>query len=257
MNPQHILITGAAGAIGSMLAAQFRNHHPSAKLTLVDMNESSLADIANRYGGHPERCDLTDIEALPRWWHSLTERQGPVDVLINCAGIMDIMTITGTGWERGQRSLDINLIAPMRLMDLALPDMLAKRQGCVINIASMAGRVPIRGCSYYGGAKAGIGMASEIARLDLKKQGINVITVYPGPIFSGLENHARSQVKQGPISRLIPTGKPDVLAQRIYQTFRKGGARVIYPDIYHLAKQLANLELTTHVMDRFSPQPNR
>ncbi|MCG8394702.1 MAG: SDR family NAD(P)-dependent oxidoreductase [Pseudomonadales bacterium] len=257
MKPQHILITGGAGAIGAQLARQFRQHHPDADITLVDLNADALASVTGPLAANSETCDLTDIDALPDWWQSLVDRRGPVDVLINCAGIMDIMSITGTGWERGKRLLDINFTAPMRLMDLALPTMVESRHGCVINVASMAGRVPIRGCSYYGGAKAGIGLASEIARLDLKKQGVNVITVYPGPIYSGLESHARSQVKKGPVARHIPTGKPDVLAEKIYRTFRKGGARVIYPDIYSLAKQVANLNLTHRAMDFFSPQPNQ
>ena len=257
MTPTHILITGGAGVIGGQLAGQFRQHHPDARITLVDLNAEALALAADQHGAHAETCDLTDIDALPGWWQSLIDRRGPVDVLVNCAGIMDIISITGTGWEQGKRLLDINFTAPMRLMDLALPTMVEARNGCVINVASMAGRVPIRGCSYYGGAKAGIGLASEIARLDLKKQGVNVITVYPGPIHSGLESHARSQVKKGPVSRYIPTGKPEVLAERIYRTFRKGGARVIYPDIYALAKQVANLNLTNRAMDFFSPQPNQ
>jgi len=257
MNPQHILITGGAGAIGGQLAARFRRHHPDAAITLVDLNADALARAADTHGARAEVCDLTDIDALPTWWQSLTDRHGPVDVLVNCAGIMDIISIAGTGWERGKRLLDINFTAPMRLMDLALPAMQQAQRGCVINVASMAGRVPIRGCSYYGGAKAGIGLASEIARLDLRRQGINVITVYPGPIHSGLESHARAQVKKGPVSRYIPTGKPDVLAERIYRTFRKQGARVIYPDIYGLAKQVANLNLTHRAMDFFSPQPHQ
>ena len=94
-------------------------------------------------------------------------------------------------------------------------------------------------------------------KMDLKKENVNVVTVYPGPIYSGLESHARSQVKRGPVSRFIPTGKPDVLADRIYRAFRTGGARVIYPDIYSLAKQVANLNLTNKAMDFFSPQPNQ
>lgn len=257
MNPKHILITGAAGAIGGKLAGQFHQHHPDARLTLVDLNQEALQKVADQYGANTEACDLTAIDALPQWWQSLVDRHGPVDVLVNCAGIMDIMTLAGTGWERGKRLIDINFTAPMRLMDLALPFMIQQQDGCVINVASMAGRVPIRGCSYYGGAKAGIGLASEIARLDLKKDNVNVITVYPGPIYSGLETHARGQVKQGPISRYIPTGKPDVLAERIYRTYRKNGARVIYPDIYSLAKQVANLNLTNKAMDFFSPQPNQ
>lgn len=257
MNPQHIVITGAGGAIGGQLASIFRQQHPAATLTLVDLNAQAVEERAAALTAGIEVCDLTDVDALPAWWRTLEERHGPVDVLVNCAGIMDIMSISGTGWERGKRLLDINFIAPMRLMDLALPAMIENRHGCVINIASMAGRVPIRGCSYYGGAKAGFGMASEIARLDLKKHNVNVITVYPGPIYSGLESHARSQVKQGPISRFIPTGKPEELAKRIYRTFRKGGTRVIYPDIYSLAKQVANLDLTYRAMDSFSPEPNQ
>ncbi len=257
MKPRHILITGAAGAIGSALADQFRSHHPDAILTLVDLNPEALETVANEHNANAEVCDLTDIDALPAWWDALVNRHGPVDVLINCAGIMDIMTLAGTGWERGKRSMDINYIAPMRLMDLALPDMIEQCRGCVINISSMAGRVPIRGCSYYGGAKAGLGMASEIARLDLKKDGVNVVTVYPGPVYSGLESHARNQIKRGAVSRYIPTGQPEVLAERIYRTFHKGGARVIYPDIYSLAKQVANLNLTNKAMDFFSPQPNK
>ncbi|MDX1805008.1 MAG: SDR family NAD(P)-dependent oxidoreductase [Alcanivorax sp.] len=257
MTPQHILITGGAGAIGGQLAARFRQQHPQATLTLVDLNADTLAGAAQHHQANAEVCDLTDIDALPGWWQSLTDRLGPVDVLVNCAGIMDIMTILGTGWERGKRILDINFTAPLRLMDLALPAMVENRHGCVINVASMAGRVPIRGCSYYGGAKAGIGLASEIARLDLKKDGVNVITVYPGPIYSGLESHARSQVKQGPVSRLIPTGRPESLADRIYKAFRRNSARVIYPDIYSVAKQIANLNLTHRAMDFLSPQPNK
>ncbi|MZR62392.1 SDR family oxidoreductase [Alcanivorax sp. DP30] len=257
MNPKHILITGAAGAIGGKLAAQFRRHHPDASLTLVDLNHDALQKVADQHQASGEACDLTEIDALPQWWQALVDRRGPVDVLVNCAGIMDIMTVAGTGWERGKRLMDINFTAPMRLMDLALPHMIQQQHGCVINVSSMAGRVPIRGCSYYGGAKAGIGLASEIARLDLRKDNVNVITVYPGPIASGLESHARSQVKQGPVSRYIPTGRPDVLAERIYRTYRKKGARVIYPDIYSLAKQVANLNLTNKAMDFFSPQPNQ
>ena len=257
MNPQHILITGGAGAIGFQLGKQFRQHHPNSQITLVDYNAEAVKQNADALNASASVCDLTDIDALPQWWQSVTEAHGPVDVLVNCAGTMDIMSLTGTGWERGKMLLDINFTAPMRLMDLALPSMIEQQNGCVINNASMAGRVPIRGCSYYGGAKAGIGLASEIARLDVKLHGVNVVTVYPGPIYSGLESHARSQVKKGAASKYIPTGKPDVIAERIYRTYSKNGARVIYPSIYGLAKQVANLNLTHRAMDFFSPQPNK
>jgi dehydrogenase/reductase SDR family protein 7B len=254
---QHILITGAAGAIGGELATLFRDRHPQAAMTLVDLNETELRKRARDLNAFGSACDLTDIEALPDWWQRVVNKQGPVDMLINCAGIMDIMTLTGTGWERGRRILDINFTAPMRLMDLAAPAMLEKGRGCIINVASMAGRVPIRGCSYYGSAKAGIGMASEIARMDMKDSGVRVITVYPGPIYSGLENHARAQVESGPVARYIPTGKPEELAQRVYDAFRKQRPRVIYPDVYRLARFVGQTDFTYRFMDALSPQPNQ
>ena len=157
---------------------------------------------------------------------------------------------------RGLSLLEINLLAPLRLMDLALPAMIEAGRGCVINVASMAGRVPLRGCSYYGAAKAAIGLASEVARLDVKERGVDVITVYPGPIYSGLERHARGQVRRGLVSRWIPTGTPEALARRVYAAFRTGDARVVGPRVYQLADQLAGLGLTRRVVGLLSPRPN-
>ena len=55
MNPKHILITGAAGAIGGKLAGQFHQHHPDARMTLVDLNQEALEKVADQY---PARCYL-------------------------------------------------------------------------------------------------------------------------------------------------------------------------------------------------------
>ncbi len=256
-SPQHILITGAAGARGAALARAFRRHHPDARLTLVDQDGDNLAPVAGELDAVASVCDLTDLEALETWWSSLAAEGGDPDLLINCAGIMDIFTFQGTGWERGRKLLDINFNAPMRLMDFAVPAMVANGRGWVINVTSMAGRVALRGCSYYGGAKAGMGMASEVARLDLRDQGVAVLTVYPGPIWSGLERHARNQVRPGLLQRHIPTGHPEGLARRVHKAFRNGRARVIYPDTYAPARYLANLNLTYRTVDLLGPRPNQ
>jgi short-subunit dehydrogenase len=253
--PRHILITGGAGAIGGALGAEFRARWKDVRITLVDRDRPSVEAKANALDAHAEVCNLTDIDALPGWWKPVTAQNGEVDLLVNCAGIMDIMSFTGTGWERGRQLLDINLTAPLRLMDLALPNMIANRSGAVVNVASMAGRVPIPGCSYYGGAKAGIAQASEIARMDLAAHGVDVITVYPGPIYSGLESHARSQVQQGIVARYLPTGRADELAKRILVAYDKREPRVIYPDFYNVANHIANLTIASWLLSRISPQP--
>lgn len=253
--PHHILVTGAAGAIGSALSRQFAERFPSARLTLTDVADGPLSALAQELGStaHAVRWDLTQVDALPAQWEAMRKERGAVDVLINCAGIMDILSISGTGWERGSRILAVNLLAPLRLVDLAVADM--QRGACMINISSMAGRVPIKGCSYYGAAKAGIAMASEIAHAELKSRGIHVMTVYPGPVYSGLEAHARSQVKQGMISRFIPTGKPEGIAKEILKAYEKDTARVIYPAVYGVAHALN--AIAAWVTANVSPEPLR
>lgn len=250
---KHILITGAAGAIGSALCEKFSTLYPHAHLTLIDINETALQKKTSVLSGRAGYAvwDLFKPESLATQWQSVTDAHGPVDILVNCAGIMDIITFRGTGWDQGWKLLTVNMISPLRLMDLAVQDM--PQGGTIINISSMAGRVPIAGCTYYSGAKAGLAMASEIARNELAKRNINVITVYPGPIRSGLETHARSQVKQGLVSRFIPTGTPDAIAAKIIDACLHRQARVIHPASFSVAHYFNGI--SQWAVSRLSPEP--
>lgn len=252
---RHILITGAAGAIGSALCERLAHDYPEAHLTLVDINTTALEKMTARYPSRASHViwDLFKPEKLGTAWKAVIKSHGPVDILVNCAGIMDIITFKETGWTQGWKLLAVNMISPLRLMDLALQDM--PEGGSIINISSMAGRVPITGCAYYSGAKAGLAMASEIARNELRERNINVVTVYPGPIYSGLEAHARSQIRQGLVSRFVPTGTPDVIADRIAQACAQRKARVIYPDVFAVGHYFNGISQWT--VARFSPAPAR
>lgn len=253
--PRHILITGAAGAIGSALTAEFANRYPLAHLTLVDVNETALQQRRQQHGSRASHAiwDLFKPDTLAEGWQNVIHDRGPVDLLVNCAGIMDIISFQGTGWTLGWKLLAVNFISPLRLMDLALADMPA--DGCIVNIASMAGRVPIAGCAYYSGAKAGIAMASEIAHNELKGRGIHVVTVYPGPVHSSLEAHARSQVKPGLVSRFIPTGEPAEIAVAIAEACRQKKPRVIYPMPFAVAHYFNGV--SQWLVAKVSPQPLR
>lgn len=249
----HILITGAAGAIGGALTDRLASRYPDACFTLVDVNEVVVKGRCAALGQRARHAcwDLFQPDALGDRWAELDPEHGPVDLLVNCAGIMDIISFAGTGWDQGWKLLAINMISPLRLADLALKDM--PDGGTIINVASMAGRVPIAGCSYYGGAKAGMAHASEIMHNELTSRDINVITVYPGPIYSGLESHARDQVKAGPVSKLIPTGQPDAIAARISEAVAERAPRVIYPPVYNVAHYFNGV--ARWVTAKTSPQP--
>lgn len=252
---EHVLITGAAGAIGAALAREFRRRRPSAQLTLVDIDEGGLQQAADALAApvHTRITDLSQPDQLATAWSQWTAEPGPVTTLVNCAGIMVIRSLAGTGWRTGQRVLDIDLIAPLRLMDLAVSDMLAAGSGCVINVTSMAGVTPLRGCAYYGAAKSGLAMASEIANLELRERGVHVLTVYPGPVDSELERNARTGYSPTSWTRHVPNGQPDELAALILDGVAARTERVIYPKLYALAARVPTL--SSWITRKFSPTP--
>ncbi|APR86849.1 oxidoreductase, short-chain dehydrogenase/reductase family protein [Minicystis rosea] len=251
-----MLITGAAGAMGSALARAFRARHADASLTLADIDLAGAEATARAAGGeaHAVRWDLTQPAAIPALLEDAVARRGPVDVLVNCAGVMEVRTLAGTSWETGARLLDIDLVSPLRLMSLVTPAMMARRSGAIINVSSMAGVVPLRGCTFYGAAKAGLAMASEIARLELAPHGVAVLTVYPGPVRSALERRARAQLPPALIARALPTGDAEALANRIVRALAEGAPRVVYPPLYDVAQRAPRI--AGWVTSLLSPIPN-
>lgn len=232
--PEHVLVTGASGAIGAAIVRVMRQRWPVTWFTLVDREPARMEQLATEVGQATTRVvDLTDLDGLPVLVEAANAER-PVDGLVNCAGIMDVRRIESWTWEAARRTLDVNLLAPLRLQDLVVPSMVARRRGLIVNVSSMAGRVPIKGCTYYGATKAGIAMASEIARAELGRHGISVITVYPGPIKSQLEQGARDNFGGGGVlGKISPVGTPAVLADKLMLAIVRDEPRVIYPRLYN------------------------
>ena len=251
-DPGLVVITGAAGAIGGAFAHAAAQRWPGARFALVDVDAAGLASRAPELRGRASthRWDLSDPASLDEHWRSL----GAVDVLVNCAGIMEMRSLVGTPWPLARKLLDIDLVSPLRLMSLAAPAMAARGRGAIVNVSSMAGRVPLRGATFYGAAKAGLAMASEIARLELAPSNVRVVTVYPGPVASGLERGARAQLRPSRIARLMPTGDPAVIADAIVRAIDRNEPRVIYPPLYALADRA--IGVASWVTRRFSPEPS-
>ena len=155
---------------------------------------------------------------------------------------MKVQHVASWQWSDAQALMTIDLLAPLRLQDLVVRGMVERKRGFIVNIASMAGRVPLRGATYYGSAKAGLAMASEIARADLAPHGVQVVTVYPGPVKSALEAGARADYGGGGIfGKLAPSGDPAELARRIMTALERDEPRVIYPRLYGVGWTAPNL----------------
>lgn len=234
--PRLALITGASGAIGRALTQVLASWQPTLRLSLVDRDAAGLAALCGDLGERAQAqvADLADPSVCPSLFSTATAWAGPVDLLVNCAGFMDVRAFAETPWDLGERLLQVDLLSPLRLMQLAVAGM-PERGGHIVNISSMAGRVPLRGCAYYGAAKAGLLFASQIAGLELAERRIHVLSVLPGPVRSPLEAAARAQLPKTLLTRRLPTGDPQVLARRILAALIRGGSRLVYPSFYRLA----------------------
>lgn len=236
---RHVVVTGAAGAIGAATARAMHVAWPGVRLSLVDRVETHT--LARELDATSFIADLRDLASLPALVDKIAAT-APIDGLVNCAGVMRVRDAATWRWDDGYELLCIDLLAPLQLQQLVLPSMIEAARGLIINVSSMAGRVPLRGCVYYGAAKAGLAMASEIARADLGSHGIQVLTVYPGPVKSALEAGARADYGgAGIFGKFAPTGEPAELARRILRAIVDDEPRVVYPRAYGVGWAAPNL----------------
>ena len=127
--------------------------------------------------------DVADRDALYDLPRQVLERWGRLDLLVNNAGVNH----RGPLHERSSRQvaqiLDVNLLAPVLLTQAALPHL--ERGGAVLNVASLAGKVPVPHEATYSASKAGLRAFSRALDTELAERGVRVLTVCPGPIDTG------------------------------------------------------------------------
>jgi NAD(P)-dependent dehydrogenase (short-subunit alcohol dehydrogenase family) len=114
----HVLITGASGAIGGALARSIAARCAGARLTLVDRAEIEAKALAAELPCQSAvvAADLSDIDAVPGVLAQARAAHGPIDGLINAAGIMEVTRIESLAWEQAWRLLIVDLVTPLRLM---------------------------------------------------------------------------------------------------------------------------------------------
>lgn len=248
----HVAITGASAGIGEAIARRFAAE--GASLTLVARRRQRLVALSEELdvACFVRPCDLADLQHATDWVEPAQEALGPIDVLVNNAGIQVVGPTADIDVERGEHSLRVNVMAPMRLTRAVLPSMLRRRSGCIVDIASMASLAPTPGMFYYNASKGALAAASEALRGELRGTGVHVVTVYPGIIPTtdmgqqGLQKYERSRMLE-----LQPTGTADRLSELVYRAVVRRRARVIYPRLNAAARWLPGP--TRWLMDHFTP----
>jgi short-subunit dehydrogenase len=151
---------------------------------------------AELLGRHPQLrvevlgADLSEEAEVDRVLRELGERLGPVDVLINNAGVGDQALFDQADWQRTRKVLYTNVLAAMRLTAGLLPSMVARGRGGILNVGSGAGLTVMPAAAAYSASKHFIDGFSEALRADMAGTGVVVTQVCPGPVESGFDEAA-------------------------------------------------------------------
>ncbi|MBI2372899.1 MAG: SDR family NAD(P)-dependent oxidoreductase [Deltaproteobacteria bacterium] len=248
----HVFITGASTGIGEAIARAFAA--PATRLTLVARRTEQLSAISKSLECE-SRVVTTDLSSSDGIEAILSEAEGalgPVDVLINNAGVQNIEQTQTADVESGERLLRLNLFTPLRLTRAVLPAMLERKSGTIVDVASMAALAPTPGMFYYNASKAGLAAASESLRGELRGTGVHVVTVYPGIIMTNMGTVGLTKYVSNWAERLQPRGDATTLGRLVVRAVETRGDRVIYPAFNHLARHFP--ATTRWALDHFTPR---
>ena len=204
LNGRVVVITGAAGGIGTAMAEAFAS--VGARLALVDIVDPG--ELACRLG--PDHaawsCDLEDPAEIARVVAEIGDRMG-IDVLINNAGLGIVFPAEVTRIEDWDRTQAINLRAPWLMAAAALPYLKASGRGRVVIIASQAGIIAIAEHAAYGASKAGLIGLTKVLALEWARFGITVNAISPTVVETPMALVGWSGEKGERARAAIPVGR--------------------------------------------------
>jgi NAD(P)-dependent dehydrogenase (short-subunit alcohol dehydrogenase family) len=174
-----VAITGGARGIGLATAKALHAAGNRVAIGDIDGDEAILAAQAIGSGVLSSRLDVTDSGSF-RDFLALTERElGTLDVLINNAGIMHIGPFLDESEAFAARIMQINVLGVMTGMKVALPAMVSRGHGQIVNIASVAGKSAVPGGASYAASKAAVVSLTETARVEFRGKGVDFTCVMP------------------------------------------------------------------------------
>ncbi|MFE2995720.1 SDR family oxidoreductase [Nocardia sp. NPDC059246] len=230
---RRIAITGGARGIGLATAALL--HRLGATVIIGDLDAASAIEAAAAIGPDVQAypLDVSDRESFAAFIKQATA-SGPLDVLVNNAGIMPIGAFLEQSADVHRRAVEINVLGCLYGMYLALPAMVGSGSGHIINVASTAGKTPVPGGLTYCGTKAAVVALTETARVEYSGSGVRFTCILPH--FTNTELIAGTTA-----TKLIPVVEPDDVAAAIADAIVKPRADVYVPGIVGLVISVNSL----------------
>ncbi|MEU4595902.1 SDR family oxidoreductase [Nocardia sp. NPDC023988] len=221
LNGAVVVITGGGRGIGAATAQAFSAK--GARVWIGDIDtDVAAATAASIPHCHSARLDVTGVES---WREFLTEvigAEGRLDVLVNNAGVMPLGSFTEETEATTDLILDVNVRGVVNGMRAVLPGMVETGRGHIVNVASMAGMIPIPGMVTYNGSKfAALGL-SLAARREYAGTGVTITAVLPSAVRTELSSGAT-------LGKGIPTVDPEDVARAVVDSVHRTPETISVP----------------------------
>ena len=201
------LVTGGASGIGLETARLLAEE--GARVAIADVDEKGADAVASELRDHGMvaegfGCDVADEESVHRLGEAISSALGPVDALVNNAGIADFGGVVETDLRSFARIMSVNVTGTFLVSKIMLPGMLAAGRGAIVNFGSVAGLVGIPKMAAYCAAKGAVVNLSRQMAAEYSGQGIRINCVCPGTVavtrlgqqLMGSDNSAEAQARR-------------------------------------------------------------
>lgn len=239
------LITGGTRGIGAAISVAFREAGYKVAANYGG-NDEAAAKFKAETGIEVFKWDVGDFDACAKGVAAVTEALGPIDVLVNNAGITHRSTFAETSLDVFQRVMAVNYFGALHCTQAALPSLIARR-GQIIVLSSLSGIAPLLYRSAYNASKHALHGLFETLRFELKGSGVNVMLVCPG--FTATDLRKNALVGDGSVAAQPPlamgkVASPQDVAEAIYHGALKRRRLLV----------LSNVDWRARVLARFFPR---
>lgn len=214
-----VLITGASQGIGAACAREFAR--AGARLSLVARSQDGLSKAAP-----PDALltagDVTREEDRRAVVERTLGRFGAIDILINNAGAGLYTPSWNAPLEEVRGLLELNLIAPLALAQMAVPHMRERHSGMIVNVGSIAGKMSLPWLTIYSASKFALGAITEGMRMELRRDGVRTMIVCPGYVQTAFQQNARGGA---PPEAMVRGRRFAITAEQCATAIRKGVER--------------------------------
>jgi short-subunit dehydrogenase len=231
MNGKVVVVTGASMGIGEAIAKVFADEGASVVLLSRDL---ARGEAARQRVGHSERtlalaCDVRSREEIDRALAQTRAKFGRLDVWVNNAGIGIRDMVDQMNMAACRELFETNFFGAVACLQAAVPAMRKAGGGTIINISSVAGHVPVPYMGAYSATKFALNAIGKAARVELKRDNIEVLTVCPGYVQTDFGTH----LVTNKVGNIRPQSVKGISVERVaratYDGYRKRKREVIVP----------------------------